>query len=147
MKVTVINVIEQKINKANLIKWVRKVCNELRKRNIQPWQLEKNLTLAFVNEKEIQNLNQKFRKKDSVTDILSFSSVEEGSLGELALCLSVICRTKTSEFSNEEWLYYLVLHGILHLLGFEHESGKTEAQKMYQLQDVVFEQLIGKQAH
>lgn len=144
MKIQVINNSEQTIDKKDLTQWVCKVCDELKERHIQTKLLNKNLVLVFVSEKEIQRLNKVFRHKDSITDILSFSAVEEGSLGELALCLSVIDKKKPKDFSKEEWLYYLILHGILHLLGFEHENGGAAAQKMYQLQDSVFSKLIGK---
>ncbi len=138
MKIEIINNDKIKVNRPGLIQWIHKVCNELKRRNIQPQQLKKNLTVAFIDEKTIKKLNQKFRKKDHATDILSFSPVQENSLGELALCLSVIHRKKPDKFSNEEWLYYLVLHGLLHLLGFEHEKTADSARKMYHLQDTVF---------
>ncbi len=141
MKVEIINNSKNQVRESQLESYIHAVYGELKTRNIQPEMLEKKLTVAFVDEEEIQKLNRKFRKKDSVTDILSFSPVEEGSLGELVLCLSAASVTQTGEFSETEWLYYLVLHGILHLLGFDHEKGEAEAQKMYHLQGTVFEKL------
>ena len=141
MRVELINNSKSKVNDSELVHYIHAVYEELKKRSIQPELLEKSLTVAFVDEEEIQKLNKKFRKKDSVTDILSFSPVEEDSLGELVLCLSAASGTKISEFSDTGWLYYLILHGILHLLGFDHENGETEAQKMYGLQDEIFKKL------
>ena len=114
----------------------------INKTNAQPQELDKNLTLAFVSEQYIQKLNKEFRKKNSVTDILSFAPVEEDSLGEIALCPSFIYRTKPSGFSKREWLFYLILHGMLHLLGFDHENNPDEARKMYHLQDTIFKKCI-----
>ena len=106
----------------------------------QPF-IKKTLILAFVNEQEIKQLNHQFRKKNTVTDILSFAPSAEDSLGELALCLPVICKKTPPAFSQQGWLCYLIVHGILHLLGFEHEDDKKQARKMYQLQNTVFEKL------
>ena len=109
----------------------------------QPF-IKKTLILAFVNEQEIKQLNHQFRKKNTVTDILSFAPSAEDSLGELALCLPVICKKTPPAFSQQGWLCYLIVHGILHLLGFEHEDDKKQARKMYQLQNTVFEKLYPK---
>ena len=151
MEVEIINTSNAKINKPVLTQWVIRVFDELDHSSIlkshppaKPFCLpgtRKKLTLAFVDKKTIQNLNQKFRKKNNPTDILSFSPVEEGSLGEIALCLSVIEQKTPEGFSSKKWLYYLILHGILHLLGFEHERGGDSAQKMYKLQDSIVEKL------
>ncbi|MDE0119354.1 MAG: rRNA maturation RNase YbeY [Bdellovibrionales bacterium] len=144
MKIQIINnsKIKTKIKKSDLTAWVHKVCDELNKKNIQLQKLNKKLTLVFVNEQDIQALNKQFRKKNSITDILSFAPIEEHSLGEIILCLSFIYRTTPGGFSNGEWLYYLILHGMLHLLGFEHESKPDEARKMYHLQDAIFRKCI-----
>ncbi len=142
MKARVINKKGYKINRPALVRWVRRVGKELQCQNsINQHITEKSLLLAFVCEKEMKSLNFKFRKKRGGTDILSFDPVEEGSLGELALCLPVMEKTKPVDFSCQKWLYYLILHGTLHLLGFEHEKGKARAHKMYQLQDTLFEKL------
>ena len=136
MKARVINKKGYKINRSALVKWVRRVGRELNQDT-----MGKTLLLVFVCEKEMESLNFQFRKKRGGTDILSFAPVEEDSLGELALCLPVMEKTRPSGFSSQKWLYYLILHGILHLLGFEHEKGKAQARKMYQLQDAVFKKL------
>jgi probable rRNA maturation factor len=141
VKVEIINNSENQVNESELKPYIHAVYEELKKRDIQLELLEKKLTVVFVDEEEVQKLNKKFRKKDSVTDILSFSPLEENSLGELVLCLSVASGTKTNELSDAEWLYYLILHGILHLLGFDHEQGEAEAREMYCLQDAIFEKL------
>jgi len=139
MKVEIINNSEANISKANITHWVVRVWRELKLRNISSInELHKSLTIVFVNKREIRKLNRQFRKKNSVTDILSFSSLEEESLGELIICWEVV---KASGFSKKNWLNYLILHGILHLLGFEHEKDKEVAKKMYKLQDDIFEKL------
>ena len=115
---------------------------DISKKNILLHELDKKIIVAFVSEQEMQKLNKEFRKKEGVTDILSFAPTEEYSLGEIALCLPFIYRTKPGDFSSREWLYYLILHGILHLLGFEHENNPNEARKMYHIQDTVFKKCI-----
>ena len=143
MEINIINNSIEKIDKEALIEWIKQVCSELKNNNnISSQELDKNLTVAFVDKKEIKRLNSTFRKKNLVTDILSFSSLEEGSLGELVVCLSVIFNKKIDGFSETQWLYYLLIHGILHLLGFEHEKEKDSARLMYQIQDEAFEKLM-----
>ena len=144
MTVQIINKSGKRINRPSLTLWVSRVRDELREREIQVKLLNKNLVLVFISEKEMRKLNKTFRKKDSVTDILSFSGAGEDDLGELALCLSFIEKKSPEDFSKTHWLYYLILHGILHLLGFDHKVDGPKAQKMYQLQDSVFSKLTGK---
>ena len=139
MQVVIINRDEAQIDEKALTAWILRVCEELK--SVEPQILKKNVTVAFVNQEEIQKLNYKFRKKNQITDILSFAPVEKGFLGELVICLSVLSEKKLEDFSKKQWLYYLVLHGLLHLLGFEHEKKEAEAQKMYALQDSIFEKL------
>lgn len=100
----------------------------------------KELTLAFVDETKIRQLNKDFRKKDKVTDILSFSPMSEDELGELALCGTILDRQAVEhEVSKNEELGYLLIHGILHLLGYEHEQGGAAAKEMFALQDSLFD--------
>ena len=137
----------KKINFTQTKQWLKTVCKELKKHPLDPYQLtqlKKDLRIVFVDKEEIQKLNKQFRKKDKATDILSFASTEDSTLGELVLCWPVICekaKKKPPKISLSEWLHWLTLHGLLHLLGFEHEQGDWKARKMYQLQEQIFEKI------
>ena len=106
------------------------------------------LSVAFVNEDEIRKLNKQYRKKNSATDVLSFSDYEttqdlceEASvqimLGELILCSDIIEKNALEDGESFEYaLHYIVSHGILHLLGLDH------GKKMFDLQKKVANELI-----
>ncbi len=101
-----------------------------------------NLMCVFVNSAEIRRLNKKFRDKDRATDVLSFAPVEPDSLGELVFCPQVIRKQAFEHgLSYRDELLYMLIHGILHLLGYEHEKSDKQARVMYRLQDRIFEQL------
>lgn len=103
-------------------------------------QQNKKLIIAFVSREYMIGLNSRFRNKKSVTDVLSFSPSEEGDLGELALCVPQIkIQADEEKLTLEEELAYLILHGVLHLLGYHHEEGGEPARLMYQIQDSIFE--------
>ena len=97
------------------------------------------VSVSFVNNDEIRQMNKFYRDKDSVTDVLSFpqyDSIEEInsdegyiSLGDIVVSLDKI-EKQAEEYhhSFERELLYLATHGMLHLLGFDHinESDKVE---------------------
>ena len=123
-------------------KWVRGVFRELKKRKMTF--SSRQLNLVFVNSLEMKKLNKQFRSKNKPTDVLSFSFLKSFShsqkeLGELVLCLPYIRQMKQGPV--RERTAYAILHGILHLLGFEHEKNPQSAQKMYRLQDQIFDKL------
>lgn len=98
------------------------------------------LVIACVSGDAIKKLNQQFRGKNKVTDVLSFAPTEEESLGELALCMpQVEIQAQEHGLTIEEETFYLILHGVLHLLGYNHEKGGKQAREMYAIQDEVFE--------
>ena len=135
----------RRVPRAFLKNWIRASAAELKKRGVRMPANE--LTLVFVSAPEIKALNARYRGKESATDVLSFSASnwEPQSLGELVLCLPVIDRqAQEHRHSFREELGYMVLHGILHLLGYEHEKSTTQARRMFQLQDAVFESLCRK---
>ena len=87
------------------------------------------LSIAFVGEKEIRKLNRKYRSKDKETDVLSFED-----LNEIVLCPKVLkkrAEREKSTFSKE--LSLSLIHGILHLLGYNDEM-KEDGEKMEQKQ-------------
>ncbi|MCJ8277720.1 MAG: rRNA maturation RNase YbeY [Bdellovibrionales bacterium] len=98
------------------------------------------LTLAFVEKSHIKKLNKQFRGKNKPTDILSFDGFEPGELGELVLCGDIVdLQAKEHKLGKNEELGYLLIHGVLHLLGYEHEKGGAEEKKMFALQDQIFD--------
>ena len=114
----------------------------LTKRNIKPLSSIKNLTIIFKDEKDVHTLNKNFRSKDRSTDVLSFQPIEPSSLGEIVLAVQKIqLQAKKNQHSFLDEISYLILHGILHLLGYEHESDQKKAEEMMNLQDDVFEKL------
>ncbi len=110
----------------------------LRLKLLKSRQCSLNVNFVFLKPKQIKLLNKNFRSKDKATDILSFNSSDPEIIGELVFCPHVI--TKNAAFNNWpvkfEYLYMLI-HGYLHLLGFDHESDQ-EAFIMFSLQDKIF---------
>lgn len=117
-------------------RWVKRVEKEIPK--IKKFEL----TIAIVGSDMITRLNKTYRKKNKVTDILSFESTLPDHLGELAICLQKVrSQAKLNKHSVQVELNYLILHGILHLLGYNHEKGGHEAKKMFKIQDGIFNRL------
>ena len=113
---------------------------ELAKKEIISAQDNRKLIIAFITEESMTKLNTQFRNKAQVTDVLSFSPVDGEGLGELALCVPKVQEQAQEEgLTLEEETAYLILHGVLHLLGYHHEGGGEPARLMYQIQDDVFE--------
>jgi probable rRNA maturation factor len=103
---------------------------------------KKGLSIALVKKGEIRSLNKKYRKKDKVTDVLSFSYGKEG---EIILCPEKIKENaKRSGLSCEEELIRVLIHGILHFLGYDHEKSEKEARVMELKQEKYFSQIYNK---
>ncbi len=102
----------------------------------------KELTLVFLNASEMKKINRQFRNKNKPTDILSFSSPDLQSLGELLLCVDVLKKqAKNQKHSLKSEISYMLIHGILHLLGYDHEVSPQEEKTMFNLQDNCFKEL------
>jgi probable rRNA maturation factor len=94
------------------------------------------LTLSFVDNPEIRDLNRKYRRKDKPTDVLSFPLGERASDGKFYLGDIVVSVPKAKEQAAERGhalareLEILTIHGFLHLLGYDHDGGhETEEAK------------------
>jgi probable rRNA maturation factor len=78
----------------------------------------------ITGDRELRRLNSRFRGTDSATDVLSFPSGEDGAfLGDIAISLGR-ARAQAREFGHsiEHEVQILMLHGLLHLMGYDHES-------------------------
>lgn len=82
-----------------------------------------DLSIAIVSDRRMRALNRQFRGKDAVTDVLSFPSDERGFLGDIVIAAGVTKRqAKDAGHSEQTEVKVLALHGLLHLLGYDHES-------------------------
>ena len=87
-----------------------------------------HVTLRIVDESEARRLNRTFRKKNYPTNVLSFPYGK--SKGDIVLCHPVIQREARAQGKTLEAHYaHLVVHGLLHLRGYEHEK-KRDAARM-----------------
>jgi probable rRNA maturation factor len=98
------------------------------------------VTLVFVNDKTIKELNKRFLNQDAPTDVLSFPLREKGADGKYYLGDILISVQRASDqsmvknHSLERELEILTLHGFLHLMGFAHSRGlEREEAKMRRL--------------
>jgi probable rRNA maturation factor len=95
------------------------------------------LSISLVLAPESKRLNKRYRKIDKPTDVLSFAFENSlgrspmGESGEVVLCPKVIAENaKKYSLSFKSEITRVLVHGVLHILGYDHESGETKAQKM-----------------
>lgn len=92
------------------------------------------VALALSDDAHLQQLNAQFRQIDKPTNVLSFENDTEPFLGDIALSFETIKReAQEQEKTLEAHFTHIVLHGILHLLGFDHMNEK-EALEMEALE-------------
>lgn len=104
----------------------------------------KTLSLAFVKKEEIKKINRKFRKKNKPTDVLSFElSAEGGYLGEIVICPEVV-RKNAERYGIpvKKEMVKVFIHGILHLLGHDHEKSEKQAKAMEEKENFYLQKLI-----
>jgi len=104
------------------------------------FKIKKTISIALVTDKEIKEYNRVYRNKNKITDVLSFildendpsskSGDEADVLGEVIISLEQAKQqAKQNKKSIKSELQWLTVHGILHLLGFDHERSKAEEEK------------------
>jgi len=89
------------------------------------------ISIAIVDSPEIKKLNSKYRKKNKPTDVLSFGKIGE-EISEIVICPEVV-EKNGDNFKKE--MAEVVIHGMLHLLGYDHEKKKSEAETMFKKQE------------
>lgn len=89
-----------------------------------------NLSVVFIGEKKMRTLNRTYRIKDKSTDILSFPI--EKNAGEIFLCLKTAYKV-APEFGRKKdnFIYFLFIHGLLHLKGMDHGSRMESEEEKY----------------
>ncbi len=140
MKLNIINQSQVRIPNTFLKEWTEALVLSLKKKGFPRVLKNKELILVFLDTKPAKKLNHQFRGRDYATDVLSFDPIDPQSLGELVICPQVLKKQAIDhEHSFNLELGYMVLHGILHLLGFDHEESEEQALEMFKLQDEIFD--------
>jgi probable rRNA maturation factor len=90
--------------------------------SVAPARARGAMTIAVVSDARVRTLNRRFRGKDRATDVLSFPAGEPGTLGDVVIAAGVAARQALSAgHSLQAEFRVLALHGLLHLLGYDHE--------------------------
>ena len=89
------------------------------------------VTVAFVTDARIRALNRKYRRTDSATDVLSFPATDRPYLGDIVIAAGVARRqARDAGHSLQTELRVLALHGLLHLLGYDHEHDEGRMARL-----------------
>jgi probable rRNA maturation factor len=99
---------------------------------------EAELSLLFTDDKGITELNRRYLKMDGPTNVLAFPmtdvaepKLKTAMLGDIVISLDAALRdAQTCRESLEKTIDRLLIHGLLHLLGYEHEGSRQEARRM-----------------
>src|SRR5215470_11145764 len=112
------------------------------------------LSVALVDDAEIRRLNAAYRRSDKPTDVLAFAmregdgaALHPAMLGDVVISLDTATRQaaeRGAALADEVRL--LLVHGLLHLLGYDHERSPAEARRMFRRQRALLAQLTAAQA-
>lgn len=111
------------------------------------------ISVSFVDNEQIREMNRQYREKDSETDVLSFPMGENGNydvnhetgakiLGDIVISVpKAMEQAKTYGHTLEREIGYLTAHSMLHLLGYDHEKGGLERVRMREKEERVMREL------
>jgi probable rRNA maturation factor len=95
----------------------------------------KSLTVALADDRRVRLLNARDRGQDKPTNVLSYPSDERDFLGDVVLARQVVWREARAQGkAPAAHVSHLVVHGTLHLLGHDHETGENDAERMEALE-------------
>lgn len=130
---------------------VRRCCNAVLR--MEQFNDPAEISVTFVNNGQIQELNKQYRSKDMSTDVLSFPMGENGVydenhttgakiLGDIVISMEkAVEQAERYGHSLEREVGYLTAHSMLHLLGYDHENGGIERVHMREKEEQVMTQL------
>ncbi|MDP1770181.1 MAG: rRNA maturation RNase YbeY [Nitrospirota bacterium] len=105
------------------------------------------LGILFVGDQRMRSLNRQYRGKDRTTDVLAFAMREaphssSAVLGDVVIAVPTAVRqAKEGHRSLDEELTVLLVHGILHLCGYDHERSENEARRMQRRERMILRSL------
>lgn len=134
---------EKDLPKNNLQDWISQVLTEVDREGF-------SVSLLFTDDERIKELNNNYRGKDTATDVLSFSQMEGEEfgfenhfLGDIVIAVPYVTeQAKRLGHSVFEEVRYLILHGILHLMGYDHNE--DEDCEMSRLEKNIYKKLTGE---
>ena len=101
------------------------------------------ISIKLTDDKEMRKLNNKYRSFDNTTDVLSFpmnenKDIGENILGDIVISVDMLKeQAKRYDMSINDELAFLYIHGLLHLLGYDHEKNRSEENDMFNLQNKI----------
>jgi probable rRNA maturation factor len=100
---------------------------------VAPPRARGEVAVAIVADRRVRDLNRRYRGKDAATDVLSFPADEPGELGDVVIALGV-ARRQASQAGHSLATEFrvLALHGLLHLLGYDHERDAGQMRRLEQ---------------
>ena len=103
------------------------------------------LSVVLCSDAHIQSLNAQWRGKDSPTDVLSFPMGDELVLGDLVVSLDTTARqARERGYADLDELRVLLVHGLLHLMGYDHETSDEDLAEMAEAERTLLERLEWK---
>ena len=104
-----------------------------------------DVNIIFTTSEHIQKLNSEYRERDSVTDVLSFGLDEQNILGEIYICPEYVYTTR-GEAEYQVEILRLIVHGMLHLIGYDHQGEFTEQnpnqEQMFVKQEEILQNIL-----
>lgn len=101
-------------------------------------------SVIFVTSEKIKEINKVYRNKDNITDVISFAFEDNANmlynnvrvLGDIYICIPrMLEQAKEYDHSEKRELSFLAVHGLLHLLGYDHERSSEDEKIMFELQE------------
>ena len=133
------------VRRARLVELVQRVLSAA-------GEAQSELSLELIGDHRMQRLNRDYRKRDRTTDVLAFSTREAivpkglscptSLLGDVVISLpTAIRQARLAHRSVDEELAILLVHGVLHLCGYDHERNVREAERMSRREQVVLRRI------
>lgn len=116
-------------NENNLLKQIdyEKIISDIENLFNNEFDCNKDVSVIFVDSNEIHEMNKLYRNIDRPTDVLSFEEHEDDYLGEIFICEEKVYEQALNyNHSNEREFAFLLTHGLLHLLGYDHMTKEDE---------------------
>ena len=130
---------------------VRRCCNAVLQ--LEKFEDSAEVSVSFVDNQQIHEMNKQYRGRDSATDVLSFPMGENGQydinhetgakiLGDIVISVpKAVEQAHNYGHSLSREIAYLTAHSMLHLLGYDHEQGGLERVRMREKEELVMREL------